>query len=122
MNKKGYTLIEIIAVMVIIALITTIVILNFDNSIEKSNNKKETAFVNDLEKAACVYIDLKENAIFKSSCYSSNTCTVSVAQLVSSGILASDMIDPSTNSEIDQQLTISVTWDSDGTKTCTFTR
>lgn len=122
MNKKGYTLVEIIAVIVIIALITTIVILNFDTSIGKNNNKKEEAFINDLEKAACVYIDLKENTAFKNTCYSSGTCTVTVGQLVTSGILSSDMKDPSTNSNVDQQLAVSVTWDNEGTKTCTFTR
>lgn len=122
MNKKGYTLVEIIAVIVIIALITTIVILNFDTSIGKNNNKKEEAFINDLEKAACVYIDLKENIAFKNTCYSSGTCTVTVGQLVTSGILSSDMKDPSTNSNVDQQLAVSVTWDNEGTKTCTFTR
>ncbi|MBR5662027.1 MAG: prepilin-type N-terminal cleavage/methylation domain-containing protein [Bacilli bacterium] len=122
MNKKGFTLIEIIAVIVIIALVTTIVILNFDNSLNKNNNKKEEAFVTDLEKAACVYIDLKDNAIFKNTCYSLGTCTVTVDQLITNGILSSDMKDPSTNQNIDKNLTVSITWDSDGTKTCTFTR
>ena len=122
MNKKGYTLIEIIAVMVIIALITTIVILNFDTSIGKTNTKKEEAFVTDLEKAACVYIDLKENAIYKSTCFSSNTCSVTVGQLITSGMLSADLTDPTTNEAVNQQLTVSVTWDSEGTKTCTFTR
>ena len=112
MNKRGYTLIEIIAVIVIIALVTTIVILNFDTSIGKTNTKKEESFVTDLEKAACVYIDLKENTAF----------TVTVGQLVTSGILSSDMKDPSTNNDVDQQLAVSVTWDNEGTKTCTFTR
>ena len=122
MNKKGYTLIEIIAVIVIIALITTIVILNFDTSIGKTNTKKEEAFVTDLEKAACVYIDLKENAIYKSTCFSSNTCSVTVGQLITSGMLSADLTDPTTNEAVNQQLTVSVTWDSEGTKTCTFTR
>ena len=122
MNKRGYTLIEIIAVIVIIALVTTIVILNFDTSIGKTNTKKEESFVTDLEKAACVYIDLKENTAFKNTCYSSGTCTVTVGQLVTSGILSSDMKDPSTNNDVDQQLSVSVTWDNEGTKTCTFTR
>lgn len=122
MNKKGYTLVEIIAVMVIIALIATIVIINFGTSIDKSNSKKEKAFVDDLEKAACVYIDLKENAVYKNTCYPSHSCSVSVSQLVTSGIISDDFIDPSTNNKVDQTLNISVTWDSEGTKTCTFNR
>jgi prepilin-type N-terminal cleavage/methylation domain-containing protein len=121
-NKKGYTLVEIIAVLVIIALIATIVILNFDNSIEKTNTKKEQAFVNDLQKAACVYIDLIENATYKQSCYSSNLCTVSASQLILSGMISDDLIDPTTNTKIAPTLSVNVTWDSEGTKTCTLNR
>lgn len=122
MKKNGYTLVELIAVLVIIALVATIVVLNFDHSIDKSKNKKEDSFVNDLEKAACVYIDLTESESFKSTCYPSRNCTVTVSQLVQSGILADDMIDPKTNDKIAQSLTINVSWDSNGTKSCTFSR
>lgn len=122
MRKNGYTLVELIAVIVIIALVATVVILNFDNSVDKSKNKKEDAFINDLEKAACVYIDLTENASFKATCYPSKSCNITVAQLVDSGILADDIIDPSTNSKINKQLTINVSWDANGTKTCSFHR
>ena len=122
MNKNGYTLVEIIAVLVIIALIATIVTINFDNSINKTNTKKEQAFVSDLEKAACVYIDLKENAIYKSTCYPSSNCSVTVNQLITNGMISEDMIDPSTNNKVNKQLVINVSWDSEGTKTCTFNR
>ena len=121
MDKKGYTLIELIAVIVIIALISTIVILNFDSIFTKSNTKKHDSFKNDLEKAACAYIDLDENATFKSSCYPS-TCNVTVAQLVTSGMIADDMIDPTTDNKVSQSLVVRVSWDSSGTKSCTLNR
>lgn len=121
MNKKGYTLIELIAVLVIVALISTIVILNFDNVFTKSNTKKDESFKNDLEKAACAYIDLDENTSFKNSCYPS-TCSVTVSQLVTSGMIADDMIDPVTNNKVSQSLVIRVSWDSSGTKSCTLNR
>lgn len=122
MNKKGYTLVELIAVVVIIALISIIVILNFDTIIGKSNNKKDKAFKDDLEKAACVFIDLKANAVFKQSCYPSKTCTVRVSQLISAGLITDEYTDPATNKAIDPQLSVVVSWDDNGTKTCTFNR
>jgi prepilin-type N-terminal cleavage/methylation domain-containing protein len=122
MNKKGYTLVELIAVFIIIALIATIVIVNFDSSITKTNNKKEQHFKTELEKAACVFIDLQENASYKNTCYSSGTCNVTVEQLINSGILTDDYIDPSTDEKISKNLVVHVTWNSSGIKTCTFTR
>ena len=121
MNKKGYTLIELIAVVVIIALVATIVALNFDNIIGKSSSKKLDSFEDDLEKAACVYIDLDANASTKNACYPSN-CQVTVEQLVTSGLILDDTIDPSTNQKVSQSLVVRVTWDENGTKTCTLNR
>lgn len=121
MNKKGYTLIELIAVVVIIAMVAIIIVVNFDKILGKSDDKKVSAFESDLEKAACVYVDLKENNVFKSSCYP-NTCTVTVASLISSGLVKDDTIDPVTNNTVSKTLTVSVTWDNEGTKNCTLNR
>lgn len=121
MDKKGYTLIELIAVVVIIAMVAIIIVINFDRILGKSDDKKEAAFKADIEKAACVYVDLKENSIFKSSCYP-NTCTVTVANLISSGLVKDDEIDPVTNNVVSKTLTVSVTWDNEGTKSCTLNR
>lgn len=121
MNKKGYTLIELIAVVVIIALIATIVALNFDTIIGKTNTKKNNAFKDDLEKAACVYIDLQVNQGVKEACYSSG-CSVTAEQLIISGLISDDLIDPTTNHEVNKSLVVNITWDSEGTKTCELNR
>ena len=120
MNKKGYTLVELIAVFVIIAVISTVVILNFDHSIDKGNEKKEKAFVADLEKAACIYIDLRDNKTIKDNCYPN--CNVTTQELITGGIISDDLIDPSTNNAIRTDLTINVVWDANGEKICTFSR
>lgn len=122
MNKKGYTLIELIAVIIIIGLIATIVIMNFDKSIGKSDNKKIASFKQDMEKAACVFVDLHENETFKNTCYPSRSCNVTAAQLISSGMIIEDTIDPVTNAKVNKNLTINVSWNNEGTKTCTLNR
>lgn len=122
MNKKGFTLIELIAALVIIALISTIVIINLDSVVNQTNSRKEADFKTDLEKAACVYIDLQANASYKNTCYSSGTCNVTVAQLISGGIITSDMEDPVTKQNISPSLVVTVTWNNLGVKTCTFNR
>lgn len=122
MKKNGYTLIELIAVIVIIGLVSTIVVLNFDNIIGKSDNKKEQSFTKDLEKSACVYIDLKENITYKNTCYPSKHCSVTASQLITSGLISDELIDPTTNNKVNKNLVINISWDENGTKSCTLNR
>ena len=121
MNKRGYTLIELLAVVIIIIMVATIVALNFDTILGKSNNKKIDSFDDDLERAACVFIDLRENASIKNSCYPSS-CQVTVEQLITSGLILDDVVDPSTNQKVNKNLTIGISWDENGIKTCTLNR
>lgn len=122
MRKNGYTLIELIAVIALIAVVAIIVILNFDNSVTKSNNKKKNNFKTEIENAACVYIDLKDNASYKSSCYSHNNCSVTASQLINSGMISDELIDPETEQKISPTLSIDVRWDEEGLKTCALNR
>ena len=118
MNKKAFTLIELVAAVIIITIITVTVTISMKNAYRKSEDTKYAEFKREVEQAACTYIDLTENRDFKSSCFSSGVCNVTVKKLVSSGLIAEDLINPSTDEKINQNLVVRVSWDADSAKTC----
>lgn len=120
MNKKGFTLMEMIAAVIIIGIIATTVAISFTNILNKNNEKKYKEFKRELEQAACVYIDLNEYKQVKASCFSSGTCNVKVKALVESGLIDDDMINPQTDAKVNQNLTVQVKWDANKNKTCTL--
>ena len=95
MNKKGFTLVEMMAAVIIIGII-------------------------ELEQAACVYIDLNEYSQVKASCFPSGTCNVKVKTLVEGGLIDENLINPQTDAKVNQNLTIQVKWDASKNKTCTL--
>lgn len=122
MNKKGYTLVELIAVIAIIAILATILIMNFDGVINKNKQKSDNFFKEEVEKAACVYIDLKSHKTIKDACYPSKNCSITANDLITDGLISDELKDPVTGNKINKNLVINITWDLEGTKTCTLTR
>lgn len=117
-NNKGFTLIELIASIGLMILIATIVTVNLNHMKEKREQSKITEFKTKVQDAACVFIDLTVNKVKKSNCYPN--CTVSVDDLIKDGMISDDLINPKTNQAINPSLQISVSWDSNGKKTCTL--
>ena len=118
MNKKAFTLMELVAAVIIITIITITVTISMKNAYRKSEDKKYAEFKRELEQAACTYIDLTENRDVKASCFSSGVCNVTVKKLVLSGLIGEDLINPSTDEKVNQNLVVRVSWDSDSAKTC----
>lgn len=87
MNKKGYTLIELLSTITILGLIATIASINmvkiFDN--KKEASEKGTTEV--IETAACVYIELEENKALKEECLTRG-CDISTETLIKDGLLS----------------------------------
>ncbi len=91
MNKKGFTLIELLSSIAIMGLIATIASINivkiFDNKKTLSENNKN----NIIETAACVYIELKENADLKETCLASH-CEITTDTLIKEGLLDNEEV------------------------------
>ena len=89
MNKKGFTLVEILSSITIMALIATIASFNFvkifDNEKEIGENNKD----NIITTAACIYIELEENKNLKNTCLT-NGCEITTDTLIKSGLLKDD--------------------------------
>lgn len=67
MNKKGFTLVEILAVIVILAIVMTIAVPGIMTISQRMKNRSLDAKLNLIEKAAVTYAQDKSNAI-KASC------------------------------------------------------
>ena len=93
-RQSGFTLIELIAVLVILTIIMSIAIPSISASIERSKEKQRNAKIKIMESAAEIYIVDRKSLITSSSCY------VKIDELISSTLInADDKIDPTTNSD-----------------------
>lgn len=109
MNKKGYTLVEIIAVIALIAVICGLFVLNFNR---KNNNQLEENYNNEIKKiesAADTYVmtnksssDSKYEIIKYTAANEEETfCYITLEDLVDDGFLNKIPINPKTNEEFE---------------------
>ena len=68
LNNKGFTLVELLAVLVILVAIMSIAIPSISSSLERSKGKQEESKYKILESAAELYVTDHRNSIKKSSC------------------------------------------------------
>ena len=68
LNNKGFTLVELLAVLVILVAIMSIAIPSISSSLERSKGKQEESKHKILESAAELYVTDHRNSITKSSC------------------------------------------------------
>lgn len=109
MNKKGFTLVELLAVIVILAVILTIAVPNMVKIINKSKEDTYNNQVTMIKNAADKYLLITENIT-----WTTNTTTITVANLVSAGILDANPINPKTNKGMCGTITVTRTAE-DGT-------
>ena len=80
-RQRGFTLIELIAVLVILTIIMSIAIPSISASIERSKEKQRNAKIKIMESAAEIYIVDRKSLITSSSCY------VKIDELISSTLI-----------------------------------
>lgn len=89
MNKKGYTLIELLSTITIMSLIAVIASINvvkiFDDK-EKEAQKSEESIITT---AACIYVELNKNEKLKDNC-SQYGCDIETDTLIKEGLLSED--------------------------------
>ena len=124
MNNKGFTLVELLAVIAIMAVIGIVFTVNYTKSIEKANQKECDMFVKELEDAACVYAGLSPARQDPSNrcAIGMGSCTLSVTFLNEQGLIKSE-IDSCTGASVESLNGVNdyvdVRWSS-GNKTCEF--
>jgi len=116
MKNKGFTLIELLVVITILSLVGILVSVNFSETLDDTKQKECTAFVNEVEDAACVYVGLIDKSI---ECTRTNCSPIKLEILINEGLIKSE-IDACTGNSINKNETVSVTWDSNGEKKCEY--
>ena len=121
MKNKGFTFVELIVIIGLIALLAIIIVANIVGLQGKQKEKNYNSFKDKFESAACMYIEKKEQAEFKKTCKKSG-CEVNGSALVSSGLIADDLIDPTTNQEVGSATgyKVNIHYTDDGEKVCEF--
>lgn len=127
MNKnKGFTLIELLVTIGLIAVISTLIVVNMTGIQTKESSSEYTKFQDQLTSAGCSFIDADVNNISRVKCKNGATCEVPLSLLISEGLIDADMIDPQTNKKVSEEqdnVYINVAWtDNNGykEKTCSF--
>ncbi len=95
-NKKGFTLVEMLAVVTILALATSSSIINIQKISKESKEKRYNDVINEIVMATDVYIN--NNDALRKSILNNNTkvCT-RIYTLQNEGYINSDIINPLTN-------------------------
>lgn len=90
LDNRGFTLVELLAVVAILVVIMVIAIPNISSSIERSNDKKNSAMEKVLKSEAELYVSKHKASINASA---SNECYISVDSLVDEGYISFDDLD-----------------------------
>ena len=118
--KKGFTLVEIIITIGLIAIIGTVIVTNMSGTLNAQKEERYENFKKVLEDAACTYIDLNKNSSLKNTCKLSGSCTVLVSALLNEGLIEDgDLHDPKKDETISGSTIINITY-TNGVKTCTY--
>lgn len=99
MKNRGFTFVELIVIIGLLALLAIVIGTNMVGIQGKQNEKNYNSFKEKFESAACMYIEKSSQANLKKTCKTSG-CTVNGKKLVEDGLIAEDLVNPTTNEEI----------------------
>ena len=104
MNKSGFTLIEILLVVVMIAVITVSSVVVFNNTSEISKAEELKSSYVEIQRAARMYIDL--NDYWVNSFNANKKINIKLGELQSTNYVANNLKDPKTGDELDSTLIV----------------
>ena len=119
-NNKGFTLIELIATIGIMILVGIVIVNNMSGLLSEQNDTEYNNFKKNLEESACIYVETKWDTTTRSNCKKNNNCSVSVDDLITSGLIDENEKDPNTEELITNnknKYKVNVRW-VDNVKTC----
>lgn len=91
MNNKGFTLIEILVVVALLAVISVTVGISMSGMLSRQEENKISKYEKTIENAACAYAEIyniKDNA------------DVTIDTLIKEGLLSKDLTNPKTNKSV----------------------
>lgn len=91
MNKKGFTLVEVLSTITIMTIIATMVCINMDKMFNNNNTEKNKNNNEIIETAACLYIELNKNRELKNECIQ-NGCEIKTDLLIKEGLIDKEIV------------------------------
>lgn len=117
MNNKGFTLIELMASLVLIALISITIGVGVTDMLDRQLETNYSNYKKQIEDAACTYVGL---STYNEACKTNRqTCTVSASTLITEGLIAEDLENPQTKEPINSSESVLVKWENNEKK-CTY--
>ena len=114
MNRKGFTLVEVLVVIAIVAILLLVLVPNVFIMINKNNEKSCNNLVKNIESAAKIYVN---NNKYDLNFTCGGTIEIKFQTLVDSGDLKLEdddkLTNPANNTEIELDNTVSVTYNCD---------
>ena len=89
LNKRGFTLVELLAVLVILSAIMGIALPSITSSLERNKEKQNESKYKMLESFAEIYVSDHKNSIYNNLV--SDECYIAVSNLESEGYLTNDV-------------------------------
>lgn len=126
MNKKGFTLVEILAVIIVMAVVATIVVTSAYSLVKSNNEEQYNVLISEIEQAVKLYLsDNYENYVVgRESKYLSvkflrdNSCDkiyIKLSDLISANLIKeASLVDPRDNNNISKDKYVKVYYDRDG--------
>ena len=114
-NSKGFTIVELLTVIVLLLLIGGVSFVSFFTINNKTRNKQYNNVVDDIEAAAEVY--LNKNSNLKSSIYNNKGfILVDFVELKNNGLIKEDLINPKSNKEFKDSDFVNIHLNDDGSE------
>ena len=122
MNKKGFTMVELLVVIALIALMAVLLTINMTGVLSEQRGTSFKTLKGEMESAACAYIDKQKNVELRNQ-FKNNPAggTVTLNTLITSGLIDGEVIDPRNNKKLEEEgnITITIKW-VDKVKQCTL--
>ncbi len=115
MKKKGFTLVELLGVLVVLAIMLIVTVPAITSSLKSADQKKYESFVQNITESAELYVE-SNLELFPELGNVGGTAVITVGDLVDNGFLKADLVNPKTDQVVDLKEGILVTVQEDRTK------
>mgnify|MGYP004559146275 CR=1 FL=1 len=111
MNKKGFTLVELVITIALLGVLGMVIVSNMSGILNKEQDKQYDLFKSTLTKAACSYIHLNAGKTVRNTCVTKGKCSVAVNVLLEQGLISDDdLIDPRKQAKISSKTYVAITY------------
>lgn len=107
-NKRGFTLIELVAVVALLSIVGLVVVISVNKQLDNQEKRKYEIYRESILEAAELYVEPRRNMFPELSKLGDSTY-VTAKEIISVNLLDSDLENPKTNGPIDQNTRIKIT-------------